>query len=102
MTAQMAILFLLSSLACVTTMVAGVQFYLRTRNDALNSRLEELLVQGATATGTEPRLSGDFWDFLLQSTYGLVFGKSWFREKETELMRAGIRGPGAVKVYGVF
>ena len=47
-------------------------------------------------------MTGDFWDFLLQSTYGVVFGKSWFREKELELMRAGIRGPHVVKAFGVF
>ncbi|HLH30260.1 MAG TPA: type II secretion system F family protein, partial [Terriglobia bacterium] len=37
----------------------------------------------------------------LRSTYGTVFGKGWFRQKELELMRAGFRGPRVVKIYGV-
>ena len=48
-----------------------------------------------------PLLGGDFWDSLLRSTYGTIFGKSWFRQKELELMRAGFRGPRVVKVYGI-
>ena len=38
---------------------------------------------------------------MLGSTFGVVFGDSWFREKELELLRAGIRRTGAVKVYGL-
>lgn len=95
----MPLLFLLSTLACVTLLVAGVRYYLRTRNDALARRIEEL--QEGMGASSGPRAGGDFWDFLLQSTYGTVFGRGWFREKETELMRAGIRGPHAVKVFGV-
>jgi len=30
-----------------------------------------------------------------------VFGKDWFRQKELELMRAGFRGSGVVKAYGL-
>ncbi len=98
MSPDMAILFLLSTLATGTLLVAGVRYYLSTRNDALSRRMEELQEQsGGSGTG----MGGDFWDFLLQSTYGTVFGKSWFRQKENEMVRAGIRAPGAVKVYGV-
>lgn len=100
MSQAMALLFLVSTLACVTLSVAGVRYYLCTRNDALARRLQELQEQ-AMGASPGPHGSGDFWDFLLQSTYGTIFGKSWFREKETELMRAGIRGPYAVKVYGI-
>ena len=53
------------------------------------------------ASGSLPLLGGDFWDFLLRSTYGAIFGKGWFRQKELELMRAGFRGPKVVKVYGL-
>jgi tight adherence protein C len=94
------VLFLLSTLACVTLFVAGVQYYLRTRQDALTRRLEELQEQSIGGV-TAPALGGDVWDLLLRSTYGLIFGKSWFRQKELELMRAGFRGVQAVKIYGV-
>ena len=100
MPASMALLFLVSTLACFTLAVAGVRYYLRTRNDALARRIEELQAQSMGGS-TGPRLGGDFWDFLLQSTYGMIFGRGWFRQKETELMRAGIRGPAAVKVFGI-
>ena len=75
-------------------------YYLRTRQDALRWRIEELQEQSASG-GPLPSLRGDIWDSLLRSTYGAVFGKGWFRQKELELMRAGFRGPRVVKVYGV-
>jgi tight adherence protein C len=93
-------LFLLSTLACVTLLVAGVHYYLRTRQDALSRRIQELREQSMTGSSL-PLLGGDFWDSLLRSTYGVVFGKGWFRQKELELMRAGFRGPKVVKVYGM-
>src|SRR5258706_15904590 len=99
MSLGMAILFFASTLGCLSLAVGGVYYYLRTRNDALTRRIEEL--QDASGGDSGPRGRGDFWDFLLESTYGLVFGKSWFRQKEMEMVRAGIRGTGAVKVYGV-
>jgi hypothetical protein len=93
------ILFLLSAAACATLFVAGLHYYLRTRHEALRWRIEEL--QEQAAGGAPLLLGGDFWDSLLRSTYGAIFGKSWFRQKELELMRAGFRGPRVVKVYGV-
>ena len=100
MSVGMAILFLLSTLTCFTLLVAGLHYYFRTRNDPLANRLLELQ-ERSMGGEARPHLTGDFWDFLLQSTYGLVFGKSWFSQKELELMRAGFRGPQAVKVFGV-
>ena len=47
-------------------------------------------------------IGGDFWNSLLRATYGAIFGKGWFRQKEMELMRAGFRGPGVVKTYGLW
>ena len=93
-------LFLLSTLACFTLLVAGLHYYIRNRRDALNRRIEELQEQSMTG-GSFTRLGGDFWDTLIQSTYGAVFGKSWFRQKELELMRGGFRGPKVVKVYAI-
>jgi tight adherence protein C len=99
MFADFPLLFLLSAAACSTLFVAGLHYYLRTRQEALRWRIEELQEQ---ASGGSPLLlGGDFWDSLLRSTYGTIFGKSWFRQKELELMRAGFRGPRVVKVYGV-
>jgi tight adherence protein C len=92
-------MFLLTSLLCATFFAAGVAYYYRTRDDALTRRLQEL--QDQSATGGITLLGGDFWDALLRSTYGAIFGKSWFRQKEMELMRAGFRGPRVVKVYGI-
>jgi len=94
------VLFFLSTAACATLLIAGLLYYLRTRQDALRWRLEELQEQSAGG-GPLPLLGGDFWDSLLRSTYGTIFGKSWFRQKELELMRAGFRGPRVVKVYGI-
>src|SRR5437773_5569727 len=91
-------LFLLSSLACATLLAAGVSYYFRTKDDALTRRLQELQEQSA---GGITLLGGDFWAALLRSTYGAIFGKGWFRQKEMELMRAGYRGPKVVKVYGL-
>src|SRR5262245_8815422 len=93
-------LFLLSTVACFTLLVAGLHYYFRTRQDALNRRIEELQEQSMTG-GSFSMLGGDFWDTLIQSTYGAVFGKSWFRQKELELMRAGFRGAKAVKTYAI-
>ena len=91
-------LFLFSSLACATLLAAGLSYYFRTKDDALTRRLQELQEQSA---GGITLLGGDFWDALLRSTYGAIFGKSWFRQKEMELMRAGYRGPRVVKIYGI-
>ncbi len=93
-------LFLLSTLACATLMVAGLSYYFRTRQDALSRRIQELQEQSAQG-GSIPLLGGDVWDLMLRSTYGAIFGKGWFRQKELELMRAGFRGPKVVKVYGI-
>ena len=91
-------LFFLSTAACSSLLVAGLYYYLRTRQETLRWRIEELQEQSA---GPLPLLGGDVWDSLLRSTYGAVFGKSWFRQKELELMRAGFRGPRVVKMYGI-
>jgi len=93
------LLFFLSTAACSTLFIAGLNYYLRTRQEALRWRIEEL--QEQSSGGALSSLGRDFWDSLLRSTYGTVFGKSWFRQKELELMRAGFRGPRVVKVYGV-
>lgn len=93
-------LFLLSALASFTLLAAGLHYYLRTRQDMLNRRIRELQEQ-SMAGGALPHMGGDFWDMLLRSTYGAILGKSWFRQKELELMRAGFRGPGVVKTYGL-
>src|SRR5215470_8754157 len=94
------LLFLLSTLACFTLLVAGLNYYFRTKQDALTRRIQELQEQSMSGT-SGPVLGGDFWDALLRSTYGVVFGKGWFRQKELELMRAGFRGAGAVKTFGL-
>src|SRR6266705_1065503 len=93
-------LFFLTALACLTLFVATVNYYFRTREDALSRRIEELQEQAAGG-GPFPLLGGDFWEWLLRFTYGAVFGKGWFRGKELELMRAGFRGPRVVKIYGL-
>jgi tight adherence protein C len=92
--------FLLSTLACVSLFVGGAHYYLRTRQDALSRRLQELQEQSMSGV-PNPILGGDLWEALLRSTYGTIFGKDWFRQKEMELMRAGFRGPGVVKTYGL-
>lgn len=94
-----AALFFVACFGTLALLIAGVHYYLRTREDALGRRLEEL--QERSAAGGPARRAEDIWDFFLQATYGVIFGKSWFREKEMELMRAGIRRPYAVKVYGM-
>jgi len=96
----MAALFLLAVLTSFTLLVAGVHYYLRTRDDALARRMEELQERAAGGSA-RPRRAQDMWDFLLQSTYGVVFGRGWFAQKEMELMRAGFRSRGAVRVYGI-
>src|SRR5438132_8515997 len=94
------LLFFVSTLACFTLLVAGMNYYLRTRQDALGRRVQELQEQSMSGS-SGPLLGGDFWDLVLRSTYGAIFGKGWFRQKELELMRAGFRGPSVVKVYGM-
>jgi tight adherence protein C len=79
---------------------AGINYYLRSRQDALSRRIEELQEQSLSAEGL-PVVGGDVWDALLRFSYGAIFGKGWFRQKELELMRAGFRGPRVVKIYGV-
>lgn len=98
MTAGWGILFLLSTLAAATLMVVAAHYYFKTKNDALERRLEEL--QQSSGGGMMPH-DGDFWDSLLQASYGTVFGRSWFRQTEMALLRAGIRGHEALKVYGI-
>lgn len=93
-------IFVMSTLACVTLFVAGVHYYLRTRQNALGRRIRELQEE-SMGGGPVPAIGGDFWDDLLRATYGTIFGKSWFRQKELELMRAGFRGPLVVKTYGI-
>jgi tight adherence protein C len=93
-------LFFLSTLGSFTLLLAGLNYYLRTRGDALARRVEELQEQSMGGL-SGPVLGGDIWDTLLRSTYGTIFGKSWFRQKELELMRAGFRGAGAVKTFGM-
>jgi tight adherence protein C len=100
MTPGFPILLFFSLMVCFTVFVAGVNYYMRNREDALSRRIQELQEQ-AMAGGPVPSSGGDFFDMLLRSTYGLVFGKNWFRQKELELMRAGFRGPQVVKVYGI-
>ena len=94
------LMFFLSTLACVTLLVAGLHYYFRTGQDALGRRLQELQ-EHSMVGGVLPVLGGDFWDSLLRFTYGTLFGKGWFRQKELELMRGGFRGPRVVKVYGI-
>src|SRR2546422_8542174 len=100
MVSDFPILFFLSVAGSLTLLIAGMHYYLRTRQDALRWRIEGLQEQSA-AGGSLPSLRGDVWDSLLRSTYGSIFGKEWFRQKELELMRAGFRGPRVVKIYGI-
>jgi tight adherence protein C len=94
------ILFLLSTLGCFTLFVAALNYYLRSRGDALGRRIQELQEQSMSG-GPVPAIASDLWGSILRSTYGAVFGRQWFRQKELELMRAGFRGPRVVKVYGI-
>jgi tight adherence protein C len=94
------ILFLLSTLGCFTLFVAALNYYLRSRGDALGRRIQELQEQSMSG-GPVPAMGSDLWGSILRSTYGAVFGRQWFRQKELELMRAGFRGPRVVKVYGI-
>jgi len=89
-----------SILLCFTLGVAGLNYYFRTRQDPLNRRIQELQEQSMSAAGF-PLWGRDFGDALLRMTYGTILGKSWFRQKELELMRAGFRGPRVVKIYGL-
>src|SRR5437773_6927873 len=100
MSSSSQILFFLSTLACFTLLAAGLNYYFRTRQDALSNRIQELQEQSMSGV-SGPLLGGDFWDWLLRAIYGSLFGKGWFRQKELELMRAGFRGPGVVKTYGI-
>src|SRR6185436_7440954 len=92
--------FFISTLGCFTLLVAGINYYLQTKQEALGRRIEELQEQSLSGV-SGPLLGGDVWDTLLRSTYGTIFGKSWFRQKELELMRAGFRGALAVKTFGL-
>jgi len=94
------ILFFLSTLASFTLLAAGLNYFLRTRQDALSRRIQELQEESMSGAGG-PVLGGDFLDLTLRYTYGAIFGKQWFRQKELELMRAGFRGPRVVKMYGL-
>ncbi len=97
----LAALFFLATLGSFALLVAGGHYYLRTRDDALARRVEELQRRSLAGSGPRTRGAEDIWDWILDCTFGMVFGRSWFTQKEIELMRAGIRGPGAVKVYGM-
>jgi tight adherence protein C len=94
------LIFLLSTLACSTLFVLALNYYFGTRQDALNRRVQELQEESMSGA-SGPLLGGDFLDMILRSTYGAIFGKGWFRQKELELMRAGFRGPTVVKTYGI-
>ena len=77
--------------------VYGGYYLWEARHDPLRIRVAELQAR----SGSGPRREEDVWDAILSLTFGTIFGVSWFQEKELELMRAGIRRPGAVKVYGM-
>jgi len=94
------LIFLLCSLASATIFVFGIRHYLSSRQDALAQRLQELQ-EGPLGGTSSAAGGGDAWDLLLRSTYGTIFGRTWFRQKELELMRAGYRGAGSVKAYGL-
>ena len=82
----------------VGALMYGGYYLYEARRDPLRLRLAELRAAGPGAAG---RREEDVWDMLLSVTFGSVFGESWFREKELDLLRAGIRRSGAVKVYGL-
>ncbi len=90
--------FLIALVNCSLLLYGGVYLW-QARHDPLRLRLAELQARaGGAAAG---RREEDLWDVLLGLTFGAVFGRSWFQQKELELMRAGIRRPGSVKVYGM-
>ena len=93
-------LFLLAMLAAFSILAAGIEYYFRSKDDALSRRIQELLEESMAGLPL-PMWGGDFWDVLLRMTYGNIFGRQWFKQKELELMRAGFRGPKVVKTYGV-
>src|SRR5512140_543383 len=101
MTLATFILLFVSLGALLSLTIAGVRYYVRTRDDDLARRVEEVQQQAMSGRSAGPRHAEDVWDVILQSTYGLVFGRQWFTQKELELMRAGIRERWAVKVYGI-
>lgn len=82
----------------VGALAYGGYYLYEARRDPLRLRLAELRAAGP---GAASRREEDLLDMLLSVTFGSVFGESWFREKELELLRAGIRRAGAVKVYGL-
>jgi tight adherence protein C len=96
-----ATIFFLACFASLALLIGGLHYYLRTREDALGRRLEELQERSMGAGAGHSHAAEDIWDFFLQATFGVIFGRSWFRQKEMELVRAGIRRPYAVKVYGM-
>lgn len=95
------LLFFVTVGGCLSILVAGVYYYFGSGSDGLQQRIVDLQDQ-AMGGGEVAHPKGDFWDMLLRSTYGAVFGQSWFRQKEAEMVKAGIRRPGAVKLFGVF
>ncbi len=88
--------FLVALLNACAILYGGVYLW-EARHDPLRMRIAELQERAGRPTRKEE----DTWDTILGLTFGSIFGESWFGEKEMELMRAGIRRPGAVKVYGI-
>src|SRR5437870_3821218 len=93
------LIFFIGVSGCFTLLIAAVNYYVQTQQNALNRRVQELQEQSGGESG--PLLGGDIWDSLLRATYGTLFGRGWFRQKELELMRGGFRGASAVKTYGI-
>src|SRR5262245_62215 len=100
MASNLPLLFFVGALGGFTLLAAGIYYYFRSGENPLSRRMQELQEQSATGSSI-PVQGGDFFDALLRATFGTLFGKTWFRQKELELMRAGFRGPKVVKVYGV-
>jgi tight adherence protein C len=100
MSVELLALFFVSTMACVALLGLTLHYLFKPPQQSLNRRVQEIQDQSMTGAAL-PLRDGDFWDTLLRSTYGAVFGRGWFRQKEVELMRAGIRGPGVVKAYGL-
>ena len=86
-----------AALVNACAVLAFAYYLLEARRNPLHLRVAELQARGGAAVRREE----DVWDVILGITFGTIFGESWFREKELDLMRAGIRRPGAVKVFGM-